>query len=105
MFGQLSQFAHLLRIVRVLAHHNLDEYLTNIAPLKPYLFLLHIFPRRKDDAPRGQRLREALQELGPVFVKLGQMMSTRPDLIPDDIAEELSLLQDRFHPSRVTRRC
>ena len=56
MFGQLSQFAHLLRIVRVLAHHNLDEYLATIAPLKPYLFLLHIFPRRKDDAPRGQRL-------------------------------------------------
>jgi len=98
MFGQLSQFTHLLRIVRVLAHHNLDEYLANIAPLKPYLFLLHIFPRRKDDAPRGQRLREALQELGPVFVKLGQMMSTRPDLIPDDIAEELSLLQDQVPP-------
>ena len=98
MFRQLSQFTHLLRIVRVLAHHNLDEYLANIAPLKPYLFLLHIFPRRKDDAPRGQRLREALQELGPVFVKLGQMMSTRPDLIPDDIAEELSLLQDQVPP-------
>ncbi len=98
MSGKLSQVTHLLRIVRVLAHHNLDEYLVAFSPLKPWLFLLHLFPRRKDDAPRGQRLREALEELGPVFVKLGQMLSTRPDLIPDDIAEELSLLQDRVPP-------
>jgi ubiquinone biosynthesis protein len=98
MSGKLSQVTHLLRIVRVLAHHNLDEYLVTFSPLKPWLFLLHLFPRRKDDAPRGQRLREALEELGPVFVKLGQMLSTRPDLIPDDIAEELSLLQDRVPP-------
>ena len=98
MSGKLSQVTHLLRIVRVLAHHNLDEYLVAFSPLKPWLFLLHLFPRRKDDAPRGQRLRQALEELGPVFVKLGQMLSTRPDLIPDDIAEELSLLQDRVPP-------
>ena len=84
MAGQLRQVIHLLRIVRVLALHNLDEYLAAISPLKPWLFLLHLFPRRKDKAPRGQRLREALEELGPVFVKLGQMLSTRPDLIPDD---------------------
>ena len=98
MSGKLSQVTHLLRIVRVLAHHNLDEYLVAFSPLKPWLFLLRLFPRRKDDAPRGQRLRQALEELGPVFVKLGQMLSTRPDLIPDDIAEELSLLQDRVPP-------
>jgi ubiquinone biosynthesis protein len=98
MPGQLRQATHLLRIVRVLAHHNLDEYLVAFKPLKPYLFLLHLFPRRKDEAPRGQRLREALEELGPVFVKLGQMLSTRPDLIPDDIAEQLSLLQDQVPP-------
>lgn len=98
MIRQLRQFTHLMRIVRVLARHNLDEYLTVISPLKPWLFFLHLFPRRKDDAPRGQRLREALEELGPVFVKFGQMLSTRPDLIPDDIAEQLSLLQDRVPP-------
>ncbi len=98
MPGQLRQVTHLLRIVRVLAHHNLDEYLSVITPLKPWLFLLHLFPRRKDSAPRGQRLREALEELGPVFVKLGQMLSTRPDLIPEDISTELSLLQDQVPP-------
>ncbi|GMT40406.1 MAG: putative protein kinase UbiB [bacterium] len=98
MPGQLRQVTHLLRIVHVLAHYNLDEYLTVITPLKPWLFLLHIFPRRKDDSPRGQRLRQALEELGPVFVKLGQMLSTRPDLIPDDISSELSMLQDQVPP-------
>ncbi|GHA18471.1 putative protein kinase UbiB [Arenicella chitinivorans] len=45
--------------------------------------------------PRGERIRLALQELGPVFVKLGQALSTRPDLLPADIAAELTLLQDR----------
>jgi len=88
----------MLRIVRVLAHHNLDEYLQDIPPLKPWLFLFHLFPRRKDESSRGQRLREALQELGPIFVKLGQMLSTRPDLIPDDLAVELSKLQDKVPP-------
>jgi len=98
MPGQIRQVTHLLRIVRVLARHNLDEYLDKITPLKPWLFLLHVFPRRKDIAPRGQRLREALEELGPVFVKLGQMLSTRPDLIPEDISSELSRLQDQVPP-------
>jgi ubiquinone biosynthesis protein len=98
MAGRISKARHMLRIVRVLAHHNLDEYLQDIPPLKPWLFLFHIFPRRKDTSSRGERLREALQELGPIFVKLGQMLSTRPDLIPDDIALELSKLQDRVPP-------
>lgn len=49
-------------------------------------------------APRGQRLRQALEALGPVFIKLGQLLSTRRDLLPDDIADELALLQDRVPP-------
>ena len=53
---------------------------------------------RRLDAPRGQRLREALQQLGPIFVKFGQVLSTRRDLMPPDIAEELALLQDRVPP-------
>jgi ubiquinone biosynthesis protein len=53
---------------------------------------------RKLDAPRGQRLREALERLGPIFVKFGQMLSTRRDLIPPDIADELARLQDRVPP-------
>ena len=49
-------------------------------------------------APRGQRLREALESLGPIFVKFGQVMSTRRDLLPPDIADELTRLQDRVPP-------
>ena len=49
-------------------------------------------------APRGQSLREALQRLGPIFVKFGQVLSTRRDLLPTDIADELALLQDRVPP-------
>src|ERR1041384_3932445 len=48
--------------------------------------------------PRGERLRLALEDLGPVFVKLGQALSTRPDLIPEDIAVELAKLQDQVPP-------
>lgn len=53
---------------------------------------------RRLDAPRGQRLREALECLGPIFVKFGQVLSTRRDLLPADIADELTLLQDRVPP-------
>jgi ubiquinone biosynthesis protein len=49
-------------------------------------------------APRGQRLRQALEALGPIFVKFGQVLSTRRDLLPPDLADELALLQDRVPP-------
>jgi ubiquinone biosynthesis protein len=48
--------------------------------------------------PRGERLRLALESLGPIFVKFGQMLSTRRDMIPPDIADELTKLQDRVPP-------
>src|SRR5690606_2253875 len=50
------------------------------------------------DAPRGERLRHALEDLGPVFVKFGQALSTRRDLLPADIADELAKLQDTVAP-------
>ena len=53
---------------------------------------------RRLNAPRGQRLREALERLGPIFVKFGQMLSTRRDLLPADVADELARLQDRVPP-------
>ena len=65
------------------------------------IFLL-VFPRRwfrgKTDQPRGERIRLALEELGPLYVKFGQSLSTRPDLLPEDIAKELSKLQDDVPP-------
>ncbi len=92
---------HLLRIVRVLIHHNLDQFVSTLHLFRPYTFLFKLIPntwRRHGQAPRGQRIREALEDLGPVFVKFGQVLSTRPDLLPDDIAEELALLQDKVPP-------
>ena len=70
---------------------------------KPWIHLLArvVSVGRNLDAPRGQRLREALERLGPIFVKFGQVLSTRRDLMPPDIANELALLQDRVPPFDV----
>src|ERR1700741_2986539 len=53
---------------------------------------------RSLDAPRGVRLRQGLERLGPIFVKFGQVLSTRRDLMPPDLADELARLQDRVPP-------
>jgi ubiquinone biosynthesis protein len=53
---------------------------------------------RRFDKPRGERLRLGLEHLGPIFVKFGQVLSTRRDLLPADIADELARLQDRVPP-------
>ncbi|TIG70491.1 ubiquinone biosynthesis regulatory protein kinase UbiB, partial [Legionella pneumophila] len=53
---------------------------------------------RKPKLPRGERLRLALEQLGPIFVKFGQVLSTRRDLLPPDVADELAKLQDRVPP-------
>ena len=90
-----------LRIGRVLVRYRLDDLLAQ-TPAERWLRLLRPFvPRAARDIaalPRGARLRLALQELGPIFVKFGQILSTRRDLVPQDIAEELTLLQDRVAP-------
>ncbi len=57
-----------------------------------------LFFWRRFDSPRGERLRLALESLGPIFVKFGQLLSTRRDLLPPDIADELASLQDRVPP-------
>ncbi len=98
---RLRQLARLLRITRVFVRHDLDEFVTAIHLFRPYRLLLRLAPWRlfaRRNIPRGVRLREALEELGPVFVKFGQMLSTRPDLLPEDIANELARLQDRVPP-------
>ena len=89
-----------LRIVRVLLRHRLDALLQGSAYGR-WLWLLRPFvPAAPDerDLPRGKRLRLALQELGPIFVKFGQVLSTRRDLLPADIADELALLRDQVAP-------
>ena len=89
-----------LRIVRVLLRHRLDALLQGSAYGR-WLWLLRPFvPAAPDerDMPRGKRLRLALQELGPIFVKFGQVLSTRRDLLPPDIADELARLRDQVAP-------
>ena len=89
------------RIGRVVLRYRLDELLDD-TPAERWLRLGKPFAPRTPAAvaslPRGARLRLALQELGPIFVKFGQILSTRRDLLPADIAEELALLQDQVAP-------
>ena len=86
-------------IVWVLLRYGLDELLLTSFQ-KPWLHVLSriVSLGRKLDAPRGQRIREALEHLGPIFVKFGQVLSTRRDLLPVDIADELARLQDKVPP-------
>ena len=86
-------------IVWTILRFGLDELvLSNFQ--KPWIRLLTriVTLGRNLKAPRGQRLREALERLGPIFVKFGQVLSTRRDLLPPDIADELARLQDRVPP-------
>src|SRR3546814_5997185 len=85
----------------VLVRHRLDD-LFDGTPAERWLKLMRPFvpraPRELAAQSRGARLRLALQELGPIFVKFGQILSTRRDLVPPDVADELSELQDRVAP-------
>lgn len=86
-------------IVWVLLRHGLDVLLlesVNHTGLRLLSKLVSLGRTLK--APRGQHIREALEQLGPIFVKLGQVLSTRRDLLPLDIADELAKLQDRVPP-------
>ena len=95
------QLYRLFIINRVLIRHNLDEFIYAIPAFRPLRFIYHISPwnwNKKDRASRGERVRKALEDLGPVFVKFGQVLSTRRDMLPDDLAEELAKLQDDVPP-------
>jgi ubiquinone biosynthesis protein len=86
-------------IVWTVLRFGLDELVLSSFQ-KPWIRLLTrvVSIGRNLKAPRGERLREALERLGPIFVKFGQVMSTRRDLLPPDIADELARLQDRVPP-------
>ena len=89
----------ILKIQRVLVKYGLDDIIKQTHMLRPLRFLFYIMPRRRDTAaPLGERIRLALEELGPIFVKFGQAISTRRDLLPPDIADELAKLQDEVPP-------
>ncbi len=97
----LRQVLRLATINIVFLRHGLDEFLFGLRFLSPIRFVYHLLPWnwwRKEQAPRAVRLRLALEDLGPIFIKFGQMLSTRRDLLPPDLARELARLQDRVPP-------
>ena len=88
-----------LTIQRILVKYGLDDFIRETHLLRPLRFFFYALPRRRDtSAPLGERIRLALEELGPIFVKFGQALSTRRDLLPVDIADELAKLQDSVPP-------
>jgi len=95
----LAVLPRLLRVASVLLAWRLDELVDAAHLFRPLKLLRPLLARASvASLSRGERLRQALTELGPIFVKAGQVLSTRRDLIPLDIADELSLLQDQVAP-------
>ncbi|HEX7340961.1 MAG TPA: ubiquinone biosynthesis regulatory protein kinase UbiB [Rhodanobacteraceae bacterium] len=91
----------LVRMATILLRYRLDDVVEDTHLYRPLKWLRPFLPRARADLrglPRGARLRLAFTEMGPIFVKAGQMLSTRRDLIPADIADELAQLQDQVPP-------
>ena len=96
-----QKLRRIVRIVWVICRYRLDDFLPTAAlPLGLRILLLlapwRVFPRSKQ--PAAERLRLALEELGPIFIKFGQLLSTRKDLLSDELAAELKRLQDQVPP-------
>lgn len=97
----ISRTLRLVRINFILWRYNLDEYIYLLPIFAPFSFFRFLNPwywKLKNKLTRGQRIRLAIENLGPIFIKAGQVLSTRRDLLPDDIADELEKLQDRVPP-------
>jgi len=106
---RLRVLSRLLQIQRVLVRHRLDEIILATHLFRPLRFAFLLSPatwfRRRLPGSRAERLRLALEALGPIFMKFGQTLSTRRDLLPPDIADELEKLQDRVPPFASTEAC
>ena len=97
----LRQAWRLWRVNWVLMRHGLVEVVVGAHIFRPLRFIVYFNPfywLRDRSIGRGERIRRTLEDLGPIFVKFGQMLSTRRDLLPPDIADELAKLQDRVPP-------
>lgn len=98
----IRQFFRSIKIMYVILKYGLDRALLKLSFLRALRWTAWFNPFywkiKSKNLSRGERFRLALEELGPLFVKLGQLLSTRRDLLPDDIAFELSKLQDRVPP-------
>ncbi len=96
----VTKFFRLFYINYILARYGIDEIVLATRWFAPLRFLAYFNPfyYRNRTRPHGERIRLALEKLGPIFVKFGQMLSTRRDLLPLEIANELAKLQDRVPP-------
>lgn len=97
----LARMFRLMRINFILMRYNIDEIILGTHWFYPLRFIVYLNPyywSSQNKLPRAVRVRLALEKLGPIFVKAGQIISTRRDLLPDDIAAELAKLQDRVPP-------
>lgn len=97
----LRLLPRMLRVLAVLVRYRVDDLVDEAHAIRPLRWLRVLLPRATAQIaamPRGARLRLALTQLGPIYVKAGQVLSTRRDLLPADVADELSLLQDQVPP-------
>jgi ubiquinone biosynthesis protein len=96
----LRLLPRVLHVAAVLVRYRVDDLIDEGHAMRPLRWARALLPRRRKIAmlPRGVRLRLALTELGPIWVKAGQVLSTRRDLIPEDVADELAHLQDQVPP-------
>jgi ubiquinone biosynthesis protein len=97
----VKKYLRLVTILKVAAHYNLQELFNDLNLNGPAKYLLKLPFRsgvQSANLNRGRRLRLALEELGPIFIKFGQLLSTRRDMLPLDIADELAKLQDQVAP-------
>jgi len=104
MIRRLKQIFRLLHINYILAKNGLDQVVVSLRLFAPLRFVMYLNPWnwfRRKQLSRGEALRKTLEELGPIFIKFGQALSTRPDLLPDDMIAELSQLQDNVPPFPV----
>ena len=99
---RLDRYLRILKIQAKLVEYNLDDFLISTGWLKGLIFMFRLFPKTRRKKVKknalGESIRLVLEDLGPFFVKLGQILSTRRDVIPDDIAIELGKLQDSVPP-------
>ena len=99
--NKIEHFRRLREILRIVRRYGLDAPRTRDLKFPFFATVLDIVAGKADyddQQPYGVRLRDALQELGPIFVKFGQIMSTRPDLFSEDVIQELNVLQDQVLP-------
>ncbi len=97
----IRKVRRIIKINRVMSYYRLDEMVLADTKYAWLIWLNRLLPwnwQGRSDAPRGVRIRQALEDLGPIFIKFGQALSTRKDLLPEDISVELTKLQDDCPP-------